>query len=105
MGFIAILNREGNKNDRRWHADNRWVVYLVACSDQTLYCGITNHLEKRIVAHNQGKGAKYTRSRKPVKLMENSAEMTKSEALKLEHLIKKTPAGQKRLRLQMTRTR
>jgi putative endonuclease len=48
---------------------NEWVVYLVQCSDDSLYCGTTNNLEGRLSAHNAGKGAKYTRSRKPVKLV------------------------------------
>ena len=44
-------------------------VYIVRCSDQTLYTGWTNHLEKRIEAHNAGKGAKYTKARRPVELL------------------------------------
>jgi putative endonuclease len=40
----------------------QWVVYLVRCSDNTLYCGVTKDLENRLVAHNAGKGAKYTKS-------------------------------------------
>ena len=43
-----------------------WVVYLVRCADESLYCGITNDIERRLVAHNSGKGAKYTKSRMPV---------------------------------------
>jgi putative endonuclease len=45
-----------------------WCVYLVRCRDDSLYVGITNDLDRRIAAHNAGKGAKYTRSRKPVAL-------------------------------------
>jgi putative endonuclease len=56
-------------------------------------------LEKRLEAHNLGKGAKYTRSRKPVELLESSSEMTKSDALKLERHIKRMPAGRKRFEL------
>ena len=44
-------------------------VYIVRCSDQTLYTGWTNQLEKRIEAHNAGKGAKYTKARRPVELV------------------------------------
>ena len=75
--------------------DRNWVVYLVRCSDQSLYCGITNDLNKRLDTHNLGKGAKYTRSRTPVELLGTRFEMTKSEALKLEHRIKKTTANRK----------
>ena len=72
-----------------------WVVYLLRCADNTLYCGITNDLENRLNVHNLGKGAKYTRSRTPVALLETSLNMTRSDALKLEHRIKKTPASRK----------
>jgi len=80
--------------------DKNWVVYLVRCSDKTLYCGITNNLRKRLKSHNLGKGAKYTRSRTPVKLLGISSEMTKSDALKLEHRVKTTPRNRKRSELE-----
>jgi len=60
-----------------------------------LYCGITNNLENRLASHNAGRGARYTRSRRPVELAGASPEMTKSDALKLEYRIKKAPAGSK----------
>jgi putative endonuclease len=72
-----------------------WVVYLVRCADESLYCEITNDIEKRLVAHNSGKGAKYTKSRMPVEMAGVSSKMTKSEALKLERRIKHIPAGKK----------
>jgi len=75
--------------------DKDWIVYLVRCSDKSLYCGITNNLKKRLDAHNLGKGAKYTRSRTPVELLGTRLQMTRSDALKLEHRIKKTPANRK----------
>jgi len=79
-----------------------WVVYLLRCSDNTLYCGITNDLGNRLSKHNSGKGAKYTRSRLPVKLVGVSAEMSRSEALKLEYSVKKTPAADKLIELEKT---
>ena len=72
-----------------------WVVYLVRCADESLYCGITNDVERRLVAHNLGKGAKYTKSRTPVEMTVVSSKMTKSEALKRERYIKSVPAGKK----------
>ena len=63
-------------------------VYIVRCSDQTLYTGWTNHLEKRIEAHNAGKGAKYTKARRPVELVYFETFEHKSEALKREYQIK-----------------
>ena len=75
--------------------DENWKVYLVKCADNSLYCGIAEDVVGRIEKHNSGKGAKYTRSRPPVELVAVSIEMSKSEALKLEHVVKKQPAGDK----------
>jgi len=77
----------------------QWVVYLVRCSDKSLYCGITNNLENRLEAHNSGKGARYTRSRRPVTLVGSSSGMTMSDALKLEYRVKQLPANKKKLEL------
>ncbi|MEN8244059.1 MAG: GIY-YIG nuclease family protein [Thermodesulfobacteriota bacterium] len=78
---------------------NEWTVYLIRCSDGSLYCGITNHLQKRLEAHNSGNGSKYTRTRRPVILEAISPKMNKSEALKLEYFIKQVPARNKVLEL------
>ncbi len=59
------------------------------CNDQSLYTGITNDLKKRIIAHNSGKGAKYTKARLPVKLVYKESCKTKSDSLKREFEIKK----------------
>jgi len=72
---------------------------LIRCSGESLYCGITNNLKNRLEAHNSGKGAKYTRSRRPVELVAASSEMTKSDALKLEYRVKQVPASKKYLEL------
>lgn len=72
-----------------------WYVYILKCSDDTLYTGITNDLEKRIQKHNEGKGAKYTRGRGPVALIKSFECLTKSEALKLEYKIKQLPKEEK----------
>lgn len=73
----------------------KWFVYLLKCSDDTLYCGITNNLEKRIETHNKGKGSKYTRGRLPVVLIKSFELETKGEALKLEYRIKQLPRQEK----------
>ena len=65
-----------------------WKVYLVKCADNSLYCGIANDINGRIEKHNAGKGAKYTRSRLPVKLVATSGELSRSDALKIEHAVK-----------------
>ena len=76
-------------------SEKKWVVYLVRCCDNSLYCGISNDIKNRLMEHNSGKGAKYTKSRRPVDLVGISPEMTKSEALKLEYSIKQLPADKK----------
>ncbi|MCI6120464.1 GIY-YIG nuclease family protein [Bariatricus sp. SGI.161] len=63
-------------------------TYIVRCKDGTLYTGWTNDIEKRIKAHNEGKGAKYTKSRRPVKLVYYEEFQTKEEAMKREYAIK-----------------
>ena len=75
--------------------ENNWVVYLLRCSDNSLYCGVSNNIKKRVVEHNSGMGAKYTRSYRPVVLVGTSRDMTKGEALKLEYQIKQLPADKK----------
>lgn len=72
-----------------------WKVYLVRCSDKSLYCGITNDVTSRMEKHNGGQGAKYTKSHLPVKLMAVSRGLSKSDALALERYIKRKPAGEK----------
>jgi putative endonuclease len=72
-----------------------WFVYLLECNDGSLYCGITNNLEKRINTHNSGKGAKYTRSRLPVSLFYVEESENRSEASKREYSIKKLSREQK----------
>jgi putative endonuclease len=73
-----------------------WVVYLLECCDGSLYTGITNQLDKRLETHNAGLGAKYTRGRLPVKLLEFKWVENHSAALKLEAQIKKLPKLKKR---------
>ena len=64
-------------------------VYILLCSDNTLYTGYTNNLEKRIQQHNEGKeGAKYTRYRRPCKLVYHEEFDSKKEALQREYYIK-----------------
>lgn len=70
-------------------------IYIVECSDGTYYTGYTNNIEKRITAHNEGKGAKYTRGRTPVILRHLETYDTKSEAMSREYTIKQLPRKQK----------
>lgn len=70
-------------------------VYILECSDGTYYTGWTNDIEKRINAHAAGKGAKYTRGRRPVKLVYYEEIIEKSDALKRECSIKKLKREEK----------
>jgi len=71
-------------------------VYIVECSDKTLYCGYTNNLESRIKEHNSGKnGAKYTKTRRPVRLVYSENFESKSSAMKREYEIKQLSKLQK----------
>ena len=73
-------------------------TYIVKCSDETLYTGWTNNLKKRLEAHNSGKGAKYTKNRRPVELVYFEEYDTKQEAMKREYVIKQL-SRQKKLAL------
>jgi putative endonuclease len=72
-----------------------WKVYILECSDLTLYTGISNDVEKRIDTHNKKKGAKYTKTRTPVKLVYQQSFETKSLAAKEEWRIKQLTRNQK----------
>ncbi len=71
-------------------------TYIVECSDSSLYTGYTNNLLKRIETHNSGKGAKYTRGRRPVKLVYFEKFKDKSLALKREYAIKQLSRQEKK---------
>ena len=73
-------------------------TYILQCSDGSLYCGWTNDIDKRLAAHNAGRGAKYTKSRLPVKVVHLETFDTKEEAMKREWRIKQmTRAAKLRL--------
>lgn len=63
-------------------------VYILKCADESLYTGWTNNLERRVKTHNNGKGAKYTKSRLPVELVYFEKYEDKIEAMKREYAIK-----------------
>jgi putative endonuclease len=73
----------------------RWFVYIVRCRDNSLYTGTARDIVARLVLHDAGKGAKYTASRGPVKLLWQEGPMTLSSALRREHQIKQLTRAQK----------
>ena len=72
-----------------------WFTYIVQCADNTYYTGLTYDLDHRIKTHNAGKGAVYTRGRRPVKLIYFEKFNSYTEAARREHLIKKLTSKQK----------
>lgn len=70
-------------------------TYLLRCSDGTYYCGWTNNLDKRVAAHNSGKGAKYAKTRRPVELVYYETFETKQEAMSREYHIKRLTRAEK----------
>ena len=79
-------------------------TYLLRCADGTLYCGWTNHLAARVAAHNAGKGAKYTKARRPVVLAYYEEYATRSEAMRREAAIKKLTKKEKEAMAALGRT-
>ncbi len=69
--------------------------YVVKCKDGSFYAGYTNNLEKRMNLHNAGKGAKYTKARRPVTLIYNESFQTKQEAMRAEYAFKQFPRKKK----------
>ena len=74
---------------------SKYYVYIVNCNDNTFYCGYSNNVEKRVDVHNKSLGAKYTKTRLPVKLIYTECFDSKSEAMKREYQIKQLTRQQK----------
>jgi len=72
-----------------------YFVYILRCADGTLYTGSTNDVQAREETHNSGRGAKYTASRRPVRVVHTEAHETRSAALKREAQLKTWPRAQK----------
>lgn len=75
--------------------EKHFYVYILLTKDNTLYCGYTDDVQRRFKLHMEGKGAKYTRAHKPVKIVYTKEFATKSEAQKEECRIKKLPRAKK----------
>ena len=73
-----------------------WLVYMLECSDNSIYTGITNNLENRLKKHQSGDGAKYVRGRLPIKLVYKEKFLNRSEATKREIYIKKMSKKEKK---------
>jgi len=78
-----------------------WLCYILRCADDTLYCGITNDLDKRLAAHNAGTASKYTRTRLPVELVFAAPCADRSAASKREMEIKSLKRAEKLVLIQL----
>ncbi len=77
-----------------------WFLYVLQCSDDSLYCGITTDTKRRLKEHNTGpRGARYTRARRPVSLVHTESYDSQSAALKAEYAFKRLSRRQKLARL------
>ena len=69
-------------------SDDPWFIYILRCADVSLYTGITKDMERRCKQHNDGTASRYTRSRRPTKLVWQEVQPSRSSALKREAAIK-----------------
>lgn len=95
VGLRGLYMNAGNATSAFTMSDTKWHVYLLRCADETLYCGITTDMNRRLRQHNEGSASKYTRARLPVELAACVPVADKSSALKLELAVKKRPRGDK----------
>jgi putative endonuclease len=89
--FITKINKHGKKFFMHIHLQKKWLIYILECRDGSLYCGITNNIEKRLKQHKgeiKG-GAKYTHSHWPCKLVYEEKSVSRSKASQREAIIKK----------------
>ena len=95
--FVTKINKHGKKFFMGTTTQNNWLIYILKCGDGSLYCGITNNLEKRLKQHKgeiKG-GAKYTRSHWPCKLVYKEKSASRSEASQREIVIKNMSRDEK----------
>lgn len=87
-GLARLVLTSTKKNGYK-PAMQQWYVYILRCFDDTLYCGITTDIERRLAQHNAGTASKYTRARLPARMEAHVKVSDKSEALRLEIKVKK----------------
>ena len=86
LRMIRGMKRRGRKD---------WTVYILRCGDGSLYTGITKDVRARVKQHSEGRGANYTRTRLPIKLLYQQEGLTRSKALIREAQIKAMPRSKK----------
>lgn len=91
--YLRML--KGMKESLAGDGAGGWSVYIVRCGDASLYTGIAKDVEARLEKHNNGRGAAYTRTRRPVRLLYREEGLSRSEALVREARIKSLPRPDK----------
>lgn len=79
----------------RTTAKSPWFVYLLRCADNSLYCGVTTDIQRRLDEHNSGTGARYTRGRGPVRIETYAPFPDRATACRIEYAVKQQPAARK----------
>ena len=91
--MLQGMRQKDKKNHRK--KQERWFLYMLRCSDNSLYTGIAKDIEKRFQMHSKGKGARYTRTRLPLKLVYQKQCKSRTEALIRECVVKSLPKAKK----------
>lgn len=95
-GVAHGMSADGSESGRGAPQNGAWSVYLIRCADKTLYCGVATDVPRRIAEHNAGpRGAKYTRTRRPVELVCSVGGMDRASACRLEYAVKQRPRVEK----------
>ena len=87
--------RKKEKAKRGRKKKDPWFVYILRCGDGTFYTGITNDLDRRLKTHNDGKGARYTRTRRPVEILYRETLKSRTQAMVRECAVKALPRKSK----------
>ena len=91
--MLRIMKEKESKSKRRKR--EKWFVYILQCSDNSFYTGITKNLERRLKMHNDGKASRYTRMRRPVELLYQEPCKGRTQSLIRECQVKALPRKKK----------
>ncbi len=93
--MVRRMEAKERKASKRARSRQKWFLYILQCSDGSLYTGITNDLERRFEIHSKGRGAKYTRSRLPLTLLYSEKCRNRVAAMVRECAVKALPRKKK----------
>lgn len=92
---MVALMQEKEKTTKRKKRGKKWFLYILRCKDGSFYTGVTNDLQRRLGMHNDGKASRYTRSRRPVRLVYQEVCASRAQALARECVVKAFPRKKK----------